>query len=484
MPVSNLSRRAFLRGVGGSVITLPFLEALAPRRAAAQAVATPRMAYLWFDLGVYRETWIPVGNGSNLEPSPLLAPTLNPIRGDVIMPKRVVNFYGDSHGEGPGDHARSAGTFLTCAHHRYGTNFDRARVALPQPTNVTPPRIQNGQSSADYDASVFTQGIDGSADQVAARLPSNAPYLLKSIQVKRGGGGDSYHGDVLRHLSWLDSSRPAPRFESPRQVFNQLFNNQRAPVDEEDPTPAIERSILATVSPAVSRLQQRLGTDDRQRLDRYLTEIRDLETKIAQAEANAGPGVPACDLGNEGRYPTDANIAFERHIDLTLELLVKAFECDITRIAAYGMPYASFSFRQDPEGRSLSKAAHNFYSHHNDNPEAVSGLQSISLFWVEKFVDFVQALKDRTDVDGNSLLRNSMVMMGCGMMDGNSHNSIRGNASLPIILAGGASGAWTPGRQIDTGGEIKLADIHLNMLRNMGYEGARFGDGDGQTIPL
>ena len=480
-----LTRRGFLRGVGGSIIGLPFLESLAARQAFAQAAAPPpRMVYLWFDLGVYRQTWIPSGGTGPLALPALLQPTLGSLRDDLIMPKQVVNYFGDSHGEGPGDHARSVGTFLTCAHHRYGTSFDQARVALPEPPSQTPPRIQNGQSHADYDASVFTRQIEGSADQIAASLPSNDPYLLRSIQIRRGGGGDSYHGDVLRNLSWVDTNRPAPRFESPRQVFDQIFNNQRTPTDDGDPTPAIERSILATVSPAVQRLSQRLGQADRQRLDQYLTEVRDLEAKIALAETDSGIPIPECELGNADAYPTNANIAFERHIDLTLELIVKAFECDVTRVVSYGMPYGTFGFRQDREGRSLTKAAHNFYSHHGDNPEAQAGLESISTFWTEKFAGFVSALKSRTDIDGETILRNSMVMLGCGMMDGNSHNSSRNNAHLPIILAGNAGGAWTPGRQISLDGNIKLADIHLNMLRNMGYTGSAFGDGDGQSIPL
>lgn len=482
----RLGRRAFLRGLGGSLITLPFLELLDLRQARAQSTAMPpRMVYLWFDLGVYRDTWVPIGSGSELQLPPLLQGPLGAIRQDLIMPRQVVNYYGDSHGEGPGDHARSVGTFLTCAHHRYGTQTDRPRAALPEPPDQAPRRIQNGESHQAYDAAVFTQEIEGSVDQVAARLPFNEAYSLKSIHIKNGGGGDSYHQDVMRHLSWLGTSQPAPRFETPRQVFDRLFQNQRMPTEGPDLTPTIDRSILSTVGPAVSRLNQKLGREDRQRLDRYLTEIRDLETQIAAAEENTGMELPVreCEFGDRDAYP-DRNIDFRQHIDLTRQLLAKGFECDVTRIATYGMPYGSFGFRQDAQGRSLSKAAHNFYSHHGDNPEARDGLHAISTFWAEKFADFIVDLKTRTDLDGRPLLHNSMIMMGCGMQDGNSHNSHRGNASLPILLAGSAGGAWTPGRQIDLGGPIKLADIHLNMLRQMGHQGSRFGDGDGATVPL
>lgn len=482
----SLNRRNFLRGLGGSAIALPFLESLAIRRARANPAAMPpRMVYFWFDLGVYRDTWIPRGGSGPLNLPPLLQDALGPHRNELLVVKHLRNYYGDSHGEGPGDHARSVGTFLTCAHHRYGTQHDRPRAALPAPPNGRPRRIRDGESHYAYDADVFTQPIEGSADQVAARLPWNQAYSLSSLQVKNGGGGDSYHSDVMRHLSWTDTNRPAPRFETPRQIFDQLFANRTTSMDDgPDPGPTLDRSILDTVVPAVARLNRRLGRRDRLRLDRYLSEVRDLESKIAEAEDASGHR-PArrCELGDAADYPAN-RIDFRRHIDLTLELLVKAFECDLTRIATYGMPWGGFGFRRDAQGRTLSKQAHNFYSHHGDNPEARDGLMSISTFWTEKLSDFLTAMKDRTDPDGRSLLHHSMVMFGCGMMDGNSHNSHRGSAQLPVILAGGASGAWTPGRQIDLGGPVKLADVHLNMLRNMGHTADRFGDGDGTSVPL
>lgn len=477
-------RRAFLRGAGGSMLSLPFLEALAPRTALASTDAAPRMVYLWFDLGVYRDTWVPSGGTGNLNLPGILREPLRDVRDQLIMVKNVRNYYGDSNGEGPGDHARSVGTFLTCAHQRYGTSQPRARVALPSPPNQQPPRIGNGQSTTNYDAATFTQPIEGSVDQVASRLSSNARYSLPSLQIRNGGGGDSYHQDVMRHLSWIDTHSPAPRFETPRQVFDQLFANQRTPSEPNDVTSSVERSILSTIPSAVQQLNQRLGREDQQRLDRYLTEVRDLETRIAAAEEEAQNDevVRACNFGQRESYPQ--NVDFRQHIDITLDLLAKAFECDVTRIVTYGMPYGGFGFRRDANNRSLSKSPHNFYSHHGDNPEARMGLESISQFWAEKMASFIQNLQSRTDPDGQTILHNSMVMMGCGMMDGNSHNSNRNNAHLPILLAGNAGGAWNPGRQIDLGGPVKLADIHLNMLRNMGYEGETFGDGDGRQVPL
>ena len=484
MTAAHLSRRGFLRGAGGSLIALPFLESLAPRTArAAPGDLPPRMVYLWFDLGVYRDTWVPPGSGPQLELPPLLRAPLAGLEDEVTMFRRVVNFYGDSPGEGPGDHARSVGTFLTCAHQRYGTSQPRPRVALPNPPNAQPRRIRSGESHADYDAAVFTEAFEGSADQIAARLPFNRGYTLPSLQISNYGGGDSYQGDVRRHLSWLDEHRPAPRYETPRQVFDRLFENQRVVTEGPDYSAQLERSILSTVSPAVRRLKSRLGREDGQRLDRYLTEIRDLETRIAEAEAETSPPTRECDFGSRDDYP-GGNVDFRRHIDLTLDLLAKAFECDVTRIVSYALPYGGFGFRQDASGRSLTRSSHNFYSHHNDDTEAREGLESISTFWVEKFAGFVARLRDREDLDGNRLLDNSMVLMGCGMMDGNGHNSHRGNASLPLLLAGRAGGRFTPGRVIDTGAPIKLADVHLSLLRPMGFDGARFGDGDGVTLPL
>lgn len=482
VPKWAIHRRAFLRGLGAT-ISLPFLEAMLPYSKAYARAANlpPRMIYLWFDLGVYRTDWVPMGSGNSWSLPSALSP-LAPFKNDIIMLRRVRNYYGDSHNEGGGGHARSIGTFLTCAHARYGLGHPGPDFGLPSPSTarLSHQGSQDTAGFAAFQASAYANKIDGSVDQLASKMAWNNNYPIKSIQVRNGGGGDSHHNTINQHLSWSGYNSPAPRYQNLQSLFDAIYAKAPDSTNPVDPRVSeIEKSILDTVGPSVAQINKKVGAADKQRLEKYLDEIRDIERSLANVGGSDGP---ACSLTPVDR-PVNGDPRFDKAIRTTLRLLVKAFECDLTRIATHGWHYGSFSFLRDAQGRSLSKEPHNFYSHHGDNAETRAGLWRISQFWAELFAEFLQQMKEAQDVSG-SLLDNSQILFGCGMMDGNSHNSERGNAELPIILAGRAKGQWTPGRVIDTGREIRLADIHLNMLRNMGASATSFGDSVGESLNL
>ena len=136
-PKWAIPRRAFLRGLGASIF-LPYLEAMIPYTNVANAAGIevpPRFIALWFDLGVYRTDWVPAGSGGSWTLPSVLSP-LAPHKNDITMIRRLRNYYGDSHNEGGGDHARSIGCFLTCAHARYGNGHSSADFGLPNPNTA------------------------------------------------------------------------------------------------------------------------------------------------------------------------------------------------------------------------------------------------------------------------------------------------------------------------------------------------------------
>jgi len=484
-PKWALNRRAFLRGLGGTAIYLPFLEAMIPFNNAFAATVPPRMIYLWFDLGVHQDDWIPTGSGRNWNLPDVLSP-LQAHKNDLTMLRRVRNYYGDSHNEGGGDHARSIGTFLTCAHSRYGTGHPSADFGLPSPNTArlshSGPRDTNGFAA--FHGANYGNKITGSADQIAARLQWNEAYKLKFLQMRRGGGGDSHHNSVNQHLSWTNHNTPAPRFGDLHSIFDSIYSNR--PMDNSNQANNarqidLSKSILDTVSPTVKRLARIVGREDSLRLEKYLSEVRDLERTISSTRPNTD--VKLCGLDSNERPPS-SNPRFDDHIKTTLKLFVKAFQCDVTRVVTHGWHYGGFSFLRDSQGRNLTKEPHNFYSHHSNREESREGLRRINRYWAEIFADFIQELKQNDDNFSGSMLDNSQILFGCGMQDGNSHNSGSGSTDLPLVLAGKASGLWSPGKLINTGGAIKLSDIHLNMLKNMGYGGSNFGDSDGVELNL
>lgn len=484
-PKWAIHRRAFLKGFGAS-ISLPFLEAMLPfAKASAQSAAQipPRMVYIWFDLGVHRDDWLPGGSGQNWTLPSVLSP-LQAHKNNITMLRRVRNYYGDSHNEGGGDHARSIGTFLTCAHSRYGNGHNSADFGLPTPNTarLSHEGPQDTAGFAAFHARAYGNKIQGSADQIAARLAWNNAYQIKSLQMRRGGGGDSHHNSVNQNLSWTSYNTPAPRYQDLHSMFDAIF--QRRPVDDGSTAnlraAELDKSILDTVGPTVTKLNTLVGREDRLRLEKYLTEVRELERKISSTRPAGGK---ECGLTTGDRPPTAAP-RFDDHIRMTLSLYVKAFQCDITRVTTHGWDYGNFSFLRDAAGRTLDREPHNEYSHHNGRVESVDALRRINRFWAELFAGFLTEMKQADNNFSGTLLDNSQILFGCGMQDGNRHDSDNSITELPIVIAGRASGRWTPGKVIDTGNRIKLSDIHLNMLKNMGYTGNSFGDSDGQTINL
>jgi hypothetical protein len=119
---------------------------------------------------------------------------------------------------------------------------------------------------------------------------------------------------------------------------------------------------------------------------------------------------------------------------------------------------------------------HHDLSHHFNNPEKIQKVSDIDLWYVQQFSKFLQKLQDTKDVDGNSLLHNSMIVYGGGNADGNRHTHV----NLPVILAGAGGGTVTPGRFVKHGGK-PLTNLYMSMAGRMGIKNLdRFGDSTGR----
>jgi hypothetical protein len=159
------------------------------------------------------------------------------------------------------------------------------------------------------------------------------------------------------------------------------------------------------------------------------------------------------------------------------DTLVLAFQTDSTRVASMLLAHdgsnRSFAEIGIPEG-------HHDLSHHRNNQEWIQKLSDIDLWYAKQFGRFLERLRDTKDVDGNSLLHNSMILYGSGNADGNRHS----HDNLPIVLAGGGGGALTPGRFIKHSSQ-PTSNLFLSMADRMGVRGLeRFGDSSGRLANI
>ncbi len=448
---NDASRRAFLRGAGVA-LALPAFESLLPARAAAAAkegvklATTPsgaplRMAYVYVPNGVHQGYWWPKKEGKEFELNKTLQP-LEKVKQHIQLLGGLDQINATAGPDGPGDHARASGSFLT------GVRVKKT-------------------AGADIHAGI-------SVDQVAAqqighltRFPS---LELTCDAVRKSGSCDSGYSCAYQfNLSWSGPTLPVAPEPNPRLVFERLFG-AGAP-GERRKNLALrreqQRSILDFVLDDTRSLERELGGSDQQKLDEYLAGIREVERRLQDAEQfkdTPNPNVES-PAGVPGSFPD--------HIALMFDMMVLAFQTDSTRIATFLLANEG-SNRTFPE-IGISEGHHNL-SHHFGKKDMMEKIGSIDHWYIQQFAKFVEKLDSIKDVDGHSILHNSMIVYGSGNSDGNRHT----HSNLPIILAGSGGGSLTTGRYTKLKSK-PLNNLYLNMLDRFGIDGVpRLGDSTGR----
>ncbi len=449
-PASDPSRRAFLRGAGVA-LALPGFESLAGGAAAAtkeasKLAATPtgaplRMAFIYVPNGVHQAYWWPKKEGKDFELTKTLQP-LEKVKQHIQILGGLDQLNATAGPDGPGDHARASGSFLT------GVRVKKT-------------------AGADIHAGI-------SVDQVAAgrighltRFPS---LELTCDAVRKSGSCDSGYSCAYQYnLSWSGPTLPVAPEPNPRLVFERLFG-AGAPAERRKNLALRreqQRSILDFVLDDTRNLEKELGGGDQQKLDEYLAGVREIERRIQEAERFKETPNPNVET------PTGIPGSFPEHIGLMFEMMVLAFQTDSTRVATFLLANEG-SNRTFPE-IGISEGHHNL-SHHFGKKDMMEKIGSIDLWYVQQLGKFLEKLDSIKDVDGHSLLHNSMIVYGSGNSDGNRHT----HSNLPIILAGSGGGSLATGRFLKLKAK-PLNNLYLNMLDRMGVDQvARLGDSTGR----
>jgi hypothetical protein len=227
---------------------------------------------------------------------------------------------------------------------------------------------------------------------------------------------------------------------------------------------AYRKSILDFVMADAKRLQSRIGSTDRGKMDEYLTAVRDVELRISRAEKFRAE-VP------EDKRPNGVPETYGEHMRMMFDLMHLAFQTDTTRISTFLLAHDG-SNRTFPEVDVNS--AHHELSHHRSNPQTLESIGKIDRFYVEQLAYFLKKMRDTPEGEG-SLLDHSMIVYGGGIADGNRHN----HDDLPVLLAGKGNGTLTPGRLIEAPKGTPMTNLYLSLLDRMGAKAQRIGDSTG-----
>jgi hypothetical protein len=440
---SRMSRRVILGGAGVAV-ALPALDALLPRNEARAQMRPParRVLFYYVPCGInssddrgFRPA--ATGEGAAWTYSRMLMPLGAALKPHTLVISGLHNLpaaasFGGTN-DGPGDHARGTGSFLTAA-----------RVNKTEGTD-----IRNNVS----------------IDQVIAQRAGEM-WRFRSLQLgidggSSAGGCDSgYSCAYARNISWSGPTTPLPKITSPATAFDRLFAGMdpAATAAAQARRRAYASSVLDFVRADTTALQARLGPTDRRKLDEYLTAIREVETRIGRTEAMvcAAPGRPA------------ATLPFQQHVDLMHDLMALAFRCDLTRVQTFMLGNAGsnrvFDFIRESTG-------HHTLSHHMRDPGNLMSLERIGTWEIQKFGELCNRLRMIDDGSGASVLDNTVVMFSSEIADGDAH----AHSGLPLFLVGGGGGQLRTDRHLDVGSQ-PIADLYIALARIMGVTLTRFGE--------
>lgn len=416
------SRRCFLHGAGVA-LALPFLPSLHGASLAADPAAAEsprRMLAVCNNLGLVPENFFPENAGRDYKASKYLA-ELEPHRGDFTV------FGGVSHPYVDGGHPAD-NCFLTAAPHPGNGGFRN------------------------------TISLDQFAAQQIGHL-TRFPSLTLGVNVSG-----------QRSLSWTAAGVLIPCEEKASAVFKRLFiQGTKQEVAAQKRKLALGRSIMDSVGDQIESMEGKVGGRDRERLDQYLTGVRDLERRLAASRAwedRPKPKVSAAPPVD----PADPKEYMDK-VRLMYDMARLALETDSTRLVTLMLDSVN-SPTIEVEGAEITDGYHSL-SHHGKNPGKLKQLEAIDRRHMQLLGGLMGELKSVKE-PGGTLLDRTMILYGSNLGNASTHVT----TNLPVLLAGGGF-KHAGSLAFDRENNYPLPNLFVSMLQRMGLEVDRFASSTG-----
>ncbi len=415
-----IPRRTFLKGAGVAV-ALPWLDAMRVR-GDAPAAAPRRAVFCFFGLGLNGRDFTPATAGRDYAATTILKP-LDKLRDDFTVVSGLRLTHSGGH---VGDR-----TFLT------GTNTHGAGVKF---------RVSCDQ-------------------ELAKAVGRQTRFPSLTLGIKRGTG---FGGNQDQTLSWSESGTPIPSENRPHVLFDQLFRPDTADTLKQRETEFVRRaSILDSLRAEAKRLEGALGAADKQKLDEYLTGIRDLERRMQDEKAwlrRPKPKVEELVFGKEQALdPDKAGLEYRRYQRLMFDVIALALQTDSTRVVSY------MARMDGQDGTGAWRDMGNPYNyhemtHHGEDPDKLKWFTQADVWYMEEWAYFLAKLKGIKEA-GGSLLDHTLVAYGSSGGSINAHQ----NHDLPTMLAGGAKlGVKHQGHLVKK--DVRLGNLWATVFDRMGVQ--------------
>jgi hypothetical protein len=434
----RMNRRAMLRGLGAT-LSLPWLDAMA---GSGTLAALKRSVFLYIPNGVNTLTWQIQKAGRDYEFTTPLKP-LEKHRADI--------------------------TPISGLHH---------------------PMVIGKHHNCDK---VWLTGANVPGDGGAFRNSVSVDQLIANVQGTSTRFSSLEWAIEGHSLAWSADGIQIPAERNTQTIFNMLFGVEKESKETIRRKLSRRGSILDLVAEDAHRVNSRLGSADKSKLDEYLTAVRQVEQRTQRADSWLDVSKPSLSPGDSTKLSRKLTIAEAgEYYRLFYDLMVMALRTDTSRVITCMIGSESHSSGIPEIG--ISQTRHGL-SHHNGDPEQLRRLTQTDTFLIEQFSYFLDELKAQKEGD-NTLLDTTQVLWGSGMAYGHSH----GNANLPTILAGGKALGYKHGSHVDynlpvigkydvsnaqehyrvcsrpVDGNARMSNLLLTMGQRAGVEIPRFQD--------
>jgi hypothetical protein len=406
----HISRRTILKG-SGVTLALPFLEAMVPAATALAATAAmpkPRFVGCFVPHGMAPGYWVPSAEGKLDAVLPFNWKPLEPFRDRTVI---LSGLHSRSSEPPPG---------ATGADHWVAAAF----LCAEKPKKTAGADVRVGTS--------IDQMIAGKIGR--DNLMPSMQLAVEDPGANSSNCGEGYSCTYTNTISWSTPTQPLPMELNPQVVFERMFGDGST-AEQRTARRKRDQSILDSLTGSLSRLRGEVGTDDRNRLDEYTEDVREIERRL-QIAMKASAVAPT-DMG----VPVGVPQTFDEHIKLQFDLLTLAFKADITRVGTL-LFARDLTGRTYPECEAPTVGFHGG-SHHGEDPERIDELSKINQYHVKMLAHLIDKLANTRDGAG-TLLDQSLVLYGSNMGNSNQHV----HYDVPHVLVGGLNGKLQGGRHL------------------------------------
>jgi Protein of unknown function (DUF1552) len=443
----HISRRTVLKGTGVT-LALPFLEAMVPASTALAATAAmpkPRFVGCFVPHGMAPGYWVPSTEGPLAAELPFNWKPLEPFRDRTVILS--------------GLHSRSAEPppGATGADHWVAAAF----LCADKPKKTAGADVRAGKTIDQIIAEKIGQDNLMPSMQLAVEDPG----------ANSSNCGEGYSCTYTNTISWSTPTQPLPMELNPQVVFERMFGDGST-AEQRTARRKRDESILDSLTGTLTRLRGNVGTDDRNRLDEYTQDVREIERRL-QIAMKASATAPT-DMG----VPVGVPQTFDEHIKLQFDLLTLAFKGDITRVGTL-LFARDLTGRTYPESESPTIGFHGG-SHHGEDPKRIAELSKINQYHVKMLAHLIEKLSTTRDGAG-TLLDQSLVVYGSNMGNSNQHV----HYDVPHVLVGGLNGKLQGGRHIAYPTKtVPTGNLLLSLLDMYDIHQDSIGDSTGRLTNL